>query len=494
MEVEIAALERNHTWCLVSLPSNQKPIGCKWVFKIKYHADGSIERHKARLVAKGYNQIEGQDYHDTFAQVAKLVTVRLLLSVAAVRNWSLHQLDVHNAFLQGDLDETVYMTLPSGFAKHGENRVCKLNKSLYGLKQASRQWFAKFSTTLVKAGFTQSKSDYSLFTCINGTDSTFILVYVDDIIVTGNNPIVIQKIKKFLEQQFYIKDLGRLKYFLGIEVARSKGGLFLTQRKYTMDILSDSGVIGGRISEFPMEQHINLHATTGTLLPDPSIYRRLIGRLLYLTVMRPDINFAVHHLSQFMHSPRTIHMDAANRVLRYLKGSINKGILLSSSSSLHVTGFCDSDWASCPVTRRSTSGYSTFLGSSPISWKTKKQPTISRSSAEAEYRSMATLTCELQWLKFLLADLGITHNAPMTMFCDNQAALHISQNPVFHERTKHIELDCHVVREKIQEKLLTPRYIPSSSQIADIFTKPISKDSFLNLVRKLGVLDIHTST
>ena len=253
MATEIEALEKNNTWDLVSLPSSHKPIGCKWVFKVKYHSDGSIDRYKARLVTKGYNQIEGLDYHDTFAPVAKLVTVRLLLSIAAIKGWDIQQFDVHNAFLQGDLNETVYMTLPPGFSKKGEQRVCKLNKSLYGLKQALRQWFAKFSITLTTSGFTQSKSDYSLFTNICGSSSVFVLVNVDDIIVTGNDPIRILQLKSFLEQKFYIKGLGKLKYFLGIEVARSQQGLFLSQRKYTMDILEDVGVTGGQIAEFPME-------------------------------------------------------------------------------------------------------------------------------------------------------------------------------------------------------------------------------------------------
>jgi hypothetical protein len=494
MEKEIEALEKNDTWSLISLPPNKKPIGCKWVYKIKYRSDGTIERYKARLVAKGFTQIEGLDYHETFAPVAKLVTVRTLLSIASIKQWSLHQLDVNNAFLQGDLNEEVYMVLPPGFCRKGETRICKLNKSIYGLKQASRQWFAKFSSTIMQAGFSQSKSDYSLFFNHTGNSSTFVLVYVDDIIITGNNDLAINQLKQFLEKKFFIKDLGKLKYFLGIEVARSKKGIFLSQKKYTLDILKDTGLIGGRVSDFPMEQHLHLSPDDGTLLPDPTPYRRLVGRLIYLTVTRPDINYLVNILSQFMHSPRTAHMDAAHRVVRYLKGSIGKGIFLSSSSTIHLQGYCDSDWAGCPTTRRSTTGYCIFLGSNLISWKTKKQATVSRSSAEAEYRAMATLTCELQWLKYLLNDMGISHSSPITMFCDNQAALHIANNPVFHERTKHIEIDCHFVREKLQSKLIAPRYIPASHQLADVLTKPLGRDAFHGLICKLGVISIHDPT
>nr|KYP38661.1 Retrovirus-related Pol polyprotein from transposon TNT 1-94 [Cajanus cajan] len=423
MAKEIQALESNNTWSLCPLPQGKSSIGCKWVYKIKYRSDGSIERYKARLVAKGYAQIEGIDYHDTFAPVAKLVIVRLLLSIAAIKNWSLHQLDVNNDFLQGDLNEEVYMKLPPRFSRKGETYVCKLHKFIYGLKQASRQWFSKFSTTIIQRGFRQSISDYSLFTYISGQTSVFVLVYVDDIIITSNNDDAIFNIKQFLAQSFSIKDHGNLRYFLGIEVSRSKKGIFLCQRKYTLDILSDTGMTSCRPSDFPMEQHLRLRPNDGTLLPDPTAYRRLIGRLLYLTVTRPD-----------------------------------------------------SDWAGCPTTRRSTTGYFTMLGSSPISWKTKKQPTVSRSSAEAEYRSLAALTYELQWLTYLLSDLGLPHPQPIPIHCDSQAGIHIAENPVFHERTKHIEIDCHFVREKIKAGLITPSYLRSRDQLADIFTKPLGGD------------------
>lgn len=289
MAAEIQALEDNNTWTLTALPPDKQPIGCKWVYKIKYRSDGTVERYKARLIAKGFSQIEGLDYNETFAPVAKLVTVRCLLAVASIRGWPLYQLDVNNAFLHGDLDEEVYMKIPPGFSSKGEERVCHLNKSLYGLKQASRNWFAKFSSALAEAGFTHSKANYSLFICTRGCHLTIVLVYVDDIIITGDDPLSISILKKFLHSRFHIKDLGHLKYFLGIEVARSRKGIYLSQRKYTLDILSDLGHLGGRPCTFPMEQNLKLHSDEGHLLSDPSQYRRLIGRLLYLTITRPDI-------------------------------------------------------------------------------------------------------------------------------------------------------------------------------------------------------------
>ncbi|CAL8992943.1 unnamed protein product [Prunus brigantina] len=494
MAKELQALEQNHTWSLTSLPAGKHPIGCKWVYKVKYHSNGSVERYKARLVAKGYTQQEGLDYTETFSPTAKLVTFRCLLALAAVRNWPLHQLDVQNAFLHGDLNEEVYMTLPPGFCRQGENLVCRLHKSLYGLKQASRNWFAKFTTALRAAGFVQSLADYSLFTRSQNNSFTALLIYVDDIVITGDDPKAIQSIKDFLNVRFRIKDLGPLKYFLGIEVARSKKGIFISQRKYALEILDDAGLLGARPSPFPMEQTLRLRPDEGKPLKDATKYRRLVGRLIYLTVTRPDIAFSVHILSRFMHQPHQPHLDAALRVLRYLKSSPGQGIFFAAHNDLKLKAFSDSDWGSCPTTRRSVTGYCTFLGNSLISWKSKKQNTIARSSAEAEYRAMADTCCELTWLRYILNDLGIRHSGPATLHCDNQSALHIAKNPVFHERTKHIDLDCHLVRQNITSGLVSTTYTPTHLQVADLFTKPLGKASFGTLLGKLGVYNIHSPT
>ena len=219
-----------------------------------------------------------------------------------------------------------------------------------------------------------------------------------------------------------------------------------------------------------------------------------MGRLIYLIVTRPDLTYAVHVLSQFLHAPTQQHLDGAHRIVRYLKGCPGQGILLSSACDLSLQGWCDSDWAACPVTRRSLTGWLVFLGSSPISWKTKKQHTVSRSSAEAEYRSMASITCELKWLKGLLLSLGVHHPKAIPLFCDSQSALHIAQNPVFHERTKHIEVDCHFIRDAIQAGLIAPSYVPTTDQLADIFTKALGKKQFEFLISKLGICDLHAPT
>ena len=309
MTKEIFALEDNHTW----EPPGKKALGSKWVYKIKYHVDGTIERHKACLVVLGNHQVEGEDFHETFSPVAKMPTVRCILSLAASQGWQLHQMDVHNGFLHGDLDEEIYMKPPPGFHPPRPNLVCKLWKSLYGLRQAPRQWFFKLASTLHKYGFQQSLLDHSLFVYRKGDVFLAILIYVDDLVLTNNNPNKCRTFKNYLRQCFKMKDLGPLKYFLGIEVVRSPEGLFLCQRKYALDILSECGLLGVKPVTFPMEQHHRLSADSGDPIADPSRYRRLVGRLLYLTITQPDITYCVHILSQFMQDPRQGHWDAAIR-------------------------------------------------------------------------------------------------------------------------------------------------------------------------------------
>uniref|UniRef100_A0A2N9HJK3 Integrase catalytic domain-containing protein n=1 Tax=Fagus sylvatica TaxID=28930 RepID=A0A2N9HJK3_FAGSY len=424
---------------LQPFPPGKVPIGSKWVFKVKLRSDGSLERYKARLVAKGYNQHEGFDYFETFSPVAKFVTVRSLLAIAAVKGWALYQLDVNNAFLHGELDE----------------------------EQASRQWFSKFSATLLNHGFIQSKADYSLFTRQDGSSFIALLVYVDDILIASSDAVAVQRLKLFLDAQFKLKDLGPVRYFLGLEIARSSQGISVSQRKYALEILEDARLLGCK----PV---------------------KLIGRLMYLTLTRPDIVFAVHKLSQFMEHPREPHYKAAQHILQYIKGAPSQGMFYPSNSELHIKAFSDSDWAGCPDTRRSTTGYCIFLGHSLVSWKSKKQTTVSRSSTEAEYRAMASAVCEVIWLRSLLHDLQISHPNAALLFSDSQAAIHIAANPVFHERTKHIEIDCHLVRDKIQEGVIRNIQVPNKHQVADIMTKALGFTLFSSLIVKMGMHNLCT--
>ncbi|XP_073268340.1 uncharacterized protein [Populus alba] len=494
MTNEITALEKNQTWDLVILPPNKTVIGCKWVYKVKFQADGQVERYKARLVAKGYTQQEGIDFFDTFSPVAKITTVRVLLTIAAANNWHLHQFDVDNAFLHGDLHEEVFMQLPPSYSNHNDPRVCKLKKSIYGLKQASRQWFSKLSASLLQFGFLQANSDSSLFIKQSETTLIAILIYVDNVLIASNDLTALTIVKNYLRRIFPVKDLGHLKYFLGIEVARSTKGIVLCQRKYALDILMDSGFSGAKPVTFPMESTLKLSThDTSPPLPNPASYRRLIGRLLYLTLTRPDLSYAIQTLSQFMSNPHTLHMQAAERVLRYLKATPGKGLLLKAASPLHLKAYSDSDWGGCIDTRRSVTGYLVFLGDSLISWKSKKQPTVSRSSCRSRISGhLATTSCELQWHSYLLADFHIPHSQPALLYTDSKPASEIAYNPIHHERTKHIQIDCHLVREKLQAGLLTIIHIPSKFQLADALTKPLGSHMLNPLLDKMGMINIHS--
>lgn len=488
MNEEMEALYRNNTWVLTNLPLGRKPVGCKWVYKIKYNSSGEIDRYKARLVAKGYLQKEGIDFDETFSPVAKLVTVRCVISLAICNNWSLFQLDINNAFLYGEIEEDVYMSLPPGYFSKGDKRVCKLKKSLYGLKQAPRKWNEKLISFLSEYGFCQSKSDYSKQNWF-----VVLLVYVDDIIVTGNSVDEIEKVKLFLKSKFRIKDLGKLKYFLGIEIINIPDGVCLSQRKYTLELLHEYGLLGCKPVVTPLELSTVVCKKgvdeNDSLITNFTGYQQLIGKLIYLTNTRPDISFAIQTLSQFMHAPRESHLKYAIRVLKYLKTNPGRGISIKRSESLQLNAFVDADWGKCLDTRRSVTGFAIFLGESLVSWKSKKQATVSRSSTEAEYRALATVTCEILWIIKVLKDLKIRVNYPVDIACDNESAILLTLNPVFHERTKHIEIDVHLVRDKALEGVVKVKKIESKEQTGDIFTKCLNGVQHSYLCHKLKLVD-----
>ncbi|RVW85288.1 Retrovirus-related Pol polyprotein from transposon RE1 [Vitis vinifera] len=439
---EIDALEKNGTWTITDLPVGKRPVGCKWIFTIKYKADGSVERFKARLVARGFTQSYGIDYQETFAPVAKLNTIRILLSLAVNQDWCLQQLDIKNAFLNGDLEEEVYMEIPPGFEESmAKNQVCKLQKSLYGLKQSPRAWFDRFTKAVLKLGYKQGQADHTLFVKKSHAGKLAILiVYVDDIILSGNDMGELQNLKKYLSEEFEVKDLGNLKYFLGMEVARSRKGIVVSQRKYILDLLKETGMLGCKPIDTPMDSQKKLGIEKESTPVDRGRYQRLVGRLIYLSHTRPDIGFAVSAVSQFMHSPTEEHMEAVYRILRYLKMTPGKGLFFRKTENRDTEVYSDADWAGNIIDRRSTSGYCSFVWGNLVTWRSKKQSVVARSSAEAEYRALAQGICEGIWIKRVLSELGQTSSSPILMMCDNQAAISIAKNPVHHDRTKHVEM------------------------------------------------------
>ncbi|XP_062088714.1 uncharacterized mitochondrial protein AtMg00810-like [Humulus lupulus] len=380
------------------------------------------------------------------------------------------------------------MTQPPGFVNPAApTHVCKLAKSLYGLKQSPRAWFLKLTTTLLDWDFQASKADCSMFMYRSGAIMLIVLIYVDDIIITGSTSAVISYLIGYLRTKFAVKNLGSLHYFLGLQVSRTAHGMHLSQTKYIRDLLTKTGLLDSKPVPTPIALgSLSIH--DGDLLSDATSYRSIIGALQYCTFTRPDISYSVNKLCQFMHSPTTVHLQAAKRVLRYLKGTPHLGLFIQPDSISQLRCFTDADWASCPDDRRSTSAYCVFLGLNLLSWSSSKEKVVSRSSTESEYRALANGASEVSWLETLLAELGFPVSNPSVLHCDNISTLHLASNPVLHARTKHVEIDCHFVRERVNRGSLRLVFTPSSDQLADCLTKPLVASRFHDLRTKLNVL------
>ncbi|WKA07360.1 hypothetical protein VitviT2T_025200 [Vitis vinifera] len=453
MDDEIQALKKNDIWDLVPRPINHNVVGCCWIFRTKLHANGSIERHKARLVAKGFSQIHGLDFEDIFNPMVQPATIQIILSIAVSSGWPLHQLDVKNAFLHSHFSEEVYMEQPPGYTD---------------------------------AQFPQH-ADSSFFVHHTIASTVYLLLYVDNMVLTGTNPVLIKTPITRLSKEYTMKDLGSLHYFLGVEVQHNSQGLFLSQTKYALDLLQRADMIEAKpiSTPFVVGQHLS---TIGKLFSDPTLFRSFARALQYLTITQPDLSFSVNSICQYMHAPTEDHFRTLKRILRYVKGTVHYGLQLHCTSSHELLAYSDADWAGCPNTQRSTSGYLIFFGANFVSWCSKKQSTVSRSSAEAEYRSLAITTAEVAWIVQLLRDLRLPLPSPSKILCDNRSALFMAVNPVTRSRSKHSAIDYHFVRELIANGSLKVTFTPSHSQFADSFTKGVSKPQFLLFRNKLHVI------
>ncbi|RVX20036.1 Retrovirus-related Pol polyprotein from transposon RE2 [Vitis vinifera] len=401
----------------------------------------------------------------------------------------------NRVLIQANFQEEVYMDIPAGLETTSNfNKVCRLRKSLYGLKQSPRAWFERFTKVVKGYGFVQCQSDHTLFVKhFPEGKLAIIIVYVDDIILTGDHEEKIDLLKKLLTKEFEIKDLGNLKYFLGMEIARSKKGIAVSQRKYVLDLLNETGMLGCKPAETPMDTTVKLEESDGSAPVDKGRYQRLVGKLIYLSHTRPDIGFSVSVVSQFMNNPTEKHMTAVIRILRYLKMTPGKGLFFQRTTKKEIEIFSDADWAGSVTDRRSTSGYCSFVWGNLVTWRSKKQSVVARSSAETEFRAMTQGICEGIWLNRLLEELRVPLKHPMVLYCDNQAAISIAKNPVHHDRTKHVEIDRHFIKEKIEEGVFKVSYTPTNCQTANILTKALARVNFEDLTEKLGMINIYNA-
>lgn len=420
--------------------------------------------------------------------MVKPTTIRIILSLAVSFGWHIKQLDVSNAFLHGDLDDLVFMEQPPGFVDTAHpDYVCRLRRSLYGLRQAPRQWYKRLFNVLLQQGFRLSPADSSLFVYTKDKNIVFLLVYVDDIIITGDNINVVQHIIKALQLKFMLKDLGQLDYFLGMEAKWTVDGLFLTQQKYIQDLLAKAQMADCKGLSTPATTKDRVSSHQGDTFSNSTLFRSIVGGLQYLSLTRPEVCFSVHKVSQFMHSPTVEHWVYVKRILRYLKATVHYGLFISKSSNTTLSVYTDADWACDLDDRKSTSGFAIFMGRNLISWNSKKQQTVAKSSTEAEYRALGLATTELVWIQSLLRDIGYASTHSPIIWCDNIGATYLSANPVFHARSKHLEVDFHFVRDKVQKKEIQVRFICSKDQFADILTKPLAKARHYQLMHHLSI-------
>lgn len=502
MDAEIKTLEKAGTWTTVPRPANKNIVSSKWVFRVKRKADGSIEKYKARLVARGFTQRYGIDYFDTFSPVARLSSFRTILAIAARNDWDIDTFDFIGAYLNGELsdDEDIYMQEPPGYETQGEH-VKHLLKSLYGLKQAGRKWYDALSCALNDIGFRVNEADPGVFSAHNGDDTTILAIHVDDCMITGSSPDLIVKYKRELNARYALTDLGPIHWLLGIKVTRDREArtISLSQTSYVDTILSRFSLSDAKPVASPITPGADLSKedapkdATEAAHMKKTPYREAIGSLMYAAVAtRPDITFAVNTLSQFLNNPGELHWQAVKRVFRYLAGT--KTFTLTYGNERHaLLGYTDADGAS-QFHRHAISGYAFIIDGGAISWASRKQEIVTLSTAESEYVAATHAAKESIWLKRLIESLFKTTRSPscptttpITLYCDNQAAIRLASDDNYHARTKHIDIRYHFIRKCIADKFINIKYCPTDDMTADILTKALPKHKVALHSHTLGI-------
>ena len=485
MQDEMDSLHSNKVWTLVEPPNNKKVVQCRWVFRRKLASDGTVGSYKARLVAKGYQQTQGIDYDETFSPVVRFESVRTVLALAAENGLNVHHMDFTSAFLNGDIDNEIYMSQPEGFATDAK-LVCKLSKSLYGLKQSPKCWNANLDSFLKKLGFNQSQNDSCVYTKSENNNIFIIAVYVDDLILASKSMDDLRSLKSALKLEYKMKDLGKLEYFLGVNVYQESNKIFIHQATYTKSLIVKYGFEHANSVSTPADKSSILdQASDDSNLFDVETYQSAVGSLLYLcTRTRPNITYAVCNVAKFCSKPSSDHWSAVKRIFRYLRGTTEFGILYEKQScdeSNICVGYSDADWAGDRSDRKSTSGYC---------FKLSNGTCVALSTAEAEYVALASAAQEAVWISHLLVDLSFSSNCPMIINEDNQAAIAIAKNPKDHSKTKHVSLKYHFVRDMVNNNVIALKYCPTSIMLADIFTKPLASDRFSKIRSLMGMTNL----
>lgn len=491
MKEEITALQENDTFEYTTLPDGKNLIGGKWVYAVKLGPSGE-EKFKARYVAKGYSQIQGVDYSETFSPTARFTSIRMLMQIAVQDDLLVHQMDVKSAYLNAPIDCDLYVEQPEGFQvknEQGEKLVCKLKKSLYGLKQSGRNWNNVLQDYLVQEGFDQSQSDSCVFTRFSEKSKVIIITWVDDMIIAASDDQVLCEMKDSLCKRFKMKDIGKLKWFLGMKFNCEGGHVEINQRNYIEKVLTRFEMDDCKPKKTPCDPGVNgIKDGDSEELVDSKLYREIVGSLIYImTGTRPDLCYSVTKLSQNMSKPTKADLNMARHTLKYIKGTADLSLKFRKShSELKLVGFCDSDWGGSED-RRSISGYAFMLDENGplISWKSKKQPTVALSTCEAEYIALAAAAQEGKFLRQLFSEMsGITEVlGTVTLHVDNQSAIALAKNPVYHQRSKHIDIKYHFVRCLVRDEIVKITYVPTECNIADVFTKPVCRAKLEKLLK-----------
>ncbi|KAL3613382.1 hypothetical protein CASFOL_042795 [Castilleja foliolosa] len=492
MNEEYKSMQDNKVWDLVPLPEGKKPIGCKWIFKTKRDSKGNVERYKARLVAKGFTQKEGIDFTETFSPVSSKDSLRIMMALVAHFDLELHQMDVKTAFLNGDIDETIYMVQPENFV-FGDSKqmVCKLKKSIYGLKQASRQWYHKFHQVIISFGFEKNIVEDCAYLKFSGSNFVLMVLYVDDILLAANNKEMLYETKKFLSNNFEMKDLGEASFVLGIQIHRdrSRGILGLSQKSYIEKVLLRYGMQGCKPTDAPIAKgdKLSLKQCPKSDLEVKEMhkvpYASVVGSLMYAQVCtRPDIAFIVGMLGRYLSNHGMDHWIAAKRVLRYLQRTKDYMLTYKKSDQLEIIGYSDSDYGGCLDTNRSTSGYIFLLAGGAISWKIAKQTLVFIACHLASNHAL--------WLRNFVTGLRILGGIerPLMIYCDNQSAVVFSNNNGTSSRSKHIGIKFLVVKERVQSGQIAIEHIATDFMIADPLTKGLPPKVFHGHTAHMGVV------